>query len=116
MDQILGAIPGLTEEQVERALEAMQEEDLGETINDFFGTIFQHQAMYHMVPVYSAIQALPEMDLANTAEALVNLNSFQQQVSLEIETVGGDIDVALLTPEGFTWVKHPKHKQKQIRS
>ncbi len=116
MDQILGAIPGLTEEQVEHAIEAMQEEDLGETINDFFGTIFQHQAMYHMVPVYSAIQALPEMDLANTAEALVNLNSFQQQVSLEIETVGGDIDVALLTPEGFTWVKHPKHKQKQIRS
>ena len=117
MDQILGAVPNLTDEQAEKALEAMQEEDLGETINDFFGSIFQHQATYHMVPIYSAIQALPEHELANTAEALVNLNSFQQQVSLEVETVGGDIDVALLTPtEGFVWVKHPKHKQKQIIS
>ena len=117
MDQILGAVPDLTEEQVEKALEAMQEEDLGETINDFFGTIFQHQAIHHMVPIYSAIQALPEHELASTAESLVSFNSFQQRVSLEVETVGGDIDVAILTPsEGFVWVKKPKHIPAQIVS
>ncbi len=115
MDQILGAIPDLSDEQLEQILGVLQEEDFSDTINDFFGTIFQHQAVYHMVPIYSAIQALPEHELANTAEALVNLNSFQQQVSLEVETVGGDIDVALLTPEdGFVWVKHPKHKTREI--
>ena len=115
MDQILSSIPGLTDEQLETVLDVMKNEDFGDTINDFFGSIFQHQAVYHMVPIYSAIQALPDHELANTAEALVNLNSFQQQVSLEIETVGGDIDVALLTPsDGFVWVKHPKHTPKEI--
>ncbi len=115
MDQILSSIPGLTDEQLETVLDVMKNEDFSDTINDFFGSIFQHQAVYHMVPIYSAIQALPDHELANTAEALVNLNSFQQQVSLEIETIGGDIDVALLTPsEGFVWVKHPKHKPKKI--
>jgi len=115
MDQIVNAIPGLTDEQLETVLDVMRNEDFSDTINDFFGSIFQHQAVYHMVPIYSAIQALPDHELAKTAEALVNLNSFQQQVSLEIETVGGDIDVALLTPsDGFVWIKHPKHKPKEI--
>lgn len=115
MDQILAVIPDLTDEQMEKVIEALREEDVSDTINEFFGSIFQHQAVYHMVPIYSAIQALPEHELANTAEALVNLNSFQQQVSLEVETVGGAIDVALLTPtEGFDWVKHGKHKRQEV--
>ena len=115
MDQILSAIPELTDEQMEKIIEALRDEDMGDTINEFFGSIFQHQAVYHMVPIYSAIQALPEHELANTAEALVNLNSFQQQVSLEVETVGGDVDVALMTPtEGFEWVKHGKHKKQEV--
>ena len=117
IDHVLGAVPEMSDEQLQEVLEKLQDEDLSETINDFFGSIFQHQAVYHMVPIYSAIQALPEQELANTAEALVNLNSFQQRVSLEIETVGGEVDVALLTPgDGFVWIKHPKHKPKQIVS
>jgi len=109
MDQIVGNIPDLTDDQMEKFVESLQEEDFGEAVSDFFGSIFHHQAMHHMVPIYSAIQALPEHDLARTAEALVNLNSFQQQVSLEVETVGGAIDCALLTPtEGFVWYNEPK--------
>ena len=115
VDHVLSAIPDLSDEQMELVLTALQDEDVGETINDFFGSIFQHQAVYHMIPIYSAIQALPEQELANTAESLVNLNSFQQRVSLEIETIGGEIDVALLSPsDGFVWIKHPKHKPKAI--
>lgn len=115
VDHVLSAIPDLSEEQMEMVLTALQDEDVGETINDFFNSIFQHQAVHHMVPIYSAIQALPEQELANTAESLVNLNSFQQRVSLEIETIGGEIDVALMSPsDGFVWVKHPKHKPKAI--
>lgn len=109
MDQIVGNIPDLSDEQLESFIESLQEEDFGEAVSDFFGSIFNHQAMHHMIPIYSAIQALPEQDLARTAEALVNLNSFQQQVSLEVETVGGAIDTAVLTPtEGFVWYNEPK--------
>ncbi len=42
------------------------------------------------------------------AEALVNLTAFRARMSVEeIETVGGPIDVAVISKgEGFVWVKH----------
>ncbi len=116
-DQILGVIPDLTDDQVEKFVQSIQQEDFTESISDFFGSIFEHQAIHHMIPIYSAIQALPEADLASTAEALVNLNSFQQRMSLEVETVGGDVDAALLSPgEGFVWYKQPVQRTQSVES
>jgi hypothetical protein len=43
------------------------------------------------------------------AETLVNLVSFRKQVTLEAETVGGPIDVAVISKgDGFVWIKR-KH-------
>jgi hypothetical protein len=43
------------------------------------------------------------------AESLVNLTKFRRRVSTERETVGGPIDVAIITKgDGFVWVKR-KH-------
>lgn len=117
MDQIVGIIPDLTDDQVEGFVQSVQQEDFSESISDFFHSIFEHQAIHHMIPIYSAIQALPEADLASTAEALVNLNSFQQRMSLEVETVGGEVDAALLTPgDGFEWYKKPLQRTQSVES
>ena len=43
------------------------------------------------------------------AETLVSLASFRQKMSLELETVGGPIDVAVISKkDGFIWMKR-KH-------
>ena len=43
------------------------------------------------------------------AESLVNLASFKQRVTLDDETVGGPIDVAVISKgDGFIWIKR-KH-------
>lgn len=43
------------------------------------------------------------------AEALVNLTKFRRRVTTARETVGGPIDVAVITKgDGFVWVKR-KH-------
>ena len=43
------------------------------------------------------------------AEALVSLTSFKRRVSADAETVGGPIDVALISKgDGFIWIKR-KH-------
>jgi hypothetical protein len=48
-------------------------------------------------------------DLSHFAESLVNITSIKRRVSLEQETVGGPIDVAVISrTEGFVWVKR-KH-------
>ncbi|HNS20691.1 MAG TPA: hypothetical protein PKH24_09335 [Sedimentisphaerales bacterium] len=60
-------------------------------------------------PVMNTAASLPKDELAAMAEALVNLTRFKRRISSEPETVGGPIDVAVITKgEGFVWTKR-KH-------
>ncbi|MEW6349609.1 MAG: hypothetical protein AB1646_11150 [Thermodesulfobacteriota bacterium] len=64
----------------------------------------------YVQPVLDAIQALPKDELAAMAEALVNLTSFKRRVTLNAETVGGPVDVAVISKgDGFVWVKHKSY-------
>lgn len=58
-------------------------------------------------PLIAAVDALPRHDLAKMAEALVNLTALRMRMSVkEKETVGGSIDVAVLSKAaGFVWMK-----------
>lgn len=59
--------------------------------------------------VEEMVEFMPKQDLAEFAEALVNLSSLQRRVNSGIETVGGPIDVAVISKsEGLVWVKR-KH-------
>ena len=55
------------------------------------------------------VEFMPKPELATMAEALVNLTSIKRRVSRGMETVGGPIDVAVISrSDGFIWVKR-KH-------
>ena len=44
------------------------------------------------------------------AESLVNLTSFKRKVTMESETVGGPIDVAVISKgDGFIWIKRKQY-------
>ncbi len=63
-------------------------------------------------PVIQVVGVLPKDELASMAESLVNLTSFKRKVSLQAETVGGPIDVAVISKgDGFVWVKRKKYFQ-----
>lgn len=52
---------------------------------------------------------MPKQDLANLAEALVNITSLKRRFSGDQETVAGPIDVAVISKsDGFVWVRR-KH-------
>ena len=60
-------------------------------------------------PILETTSLLNKEELANMAETLVNLVSFRKQVTCTTETVGGPIDVAVITKgDGFIWIKR-KH-------
>jgi hypothetical protein len=60
-------------------------------------------------PVVNAVAFFSPTEMASMAETLVSLESFKQQVTLRSETVGGPIDVAVITRgDGFIWIKR-KH-------
>jgi hypothetical protein len=63
-------------------------------------------------PVLNVVAALPIEDLAVMAETLVSLASFRQKVSMSVETVGGPIDVAVISKgDGFVWIKRKNYFQ-----
>lgn len=60
----------------------------------------------HTNKIVSAVSSLPPKEMANMAESLINITSLKSKVSLDIESVGGDIDVAVITKgDGFVWIK-----------
>lgn len=59
--------------------------------------------------ILDSVEVLPKDELAAMAEALVNLTSFRRRVTMDQETVGGPIDVAVISKgDGFIWIKR-KH-------
>jgi len=77
--------------------------------NIAFENLQEQQQLYYIKPVTTATSILNKSELAAMAETLVNLVSFRKQVTPEVETVGGPIDVAVITKgDGFIWVKR-KH-------
>jgi len=63
----------------------------------------------HTDPIVDIVAQLPKEELAAMAEALVNLTSFKRHVTRQAETVGGPIDVAVISRgDGFIWIKR-KH-------
>lgn len=90
-----------TEQQVKK-LEEMGKE-LYESIAN---SVKEYQYNYYIKPLMGIVRSLPKEELADMAEALVNLTSFKRRVTRDTESVGGPVDVAVITKgDGFVWVK-----------
>lgn len=69
----------------------------------------EFKRLNYIDPVMNIVSSLPKDELAGMAESLVNLTSLKTRVTEDIETVGGPIDVAVLSKgDGFIWIKR-KH-------
>ncbi len=78
-------------------------------LEDFMKEMKGYRDKNHVSPIINAVSALPKDELAAMAESLVNLTSFKRKISMEAETVGGPIDVAVISKgDGFVWIKR-KH-------
>jgi hypothetical protein len=57
-------------------------------------------------PILDTVACMQKSELVAMAEAMVNLTALKRHVSTDAETVGGPIDVALITKgDGFIWIK-----------
>jgi hypothetical protein len=77
----------------------------GSTSNSLLDRAMQE----HAIPLRRVLGALPIEEMAELAETLINLQSLKEKVTKPSETVGGPIDVAVITrSEGLVWIKR-KH-------
>ncbi len=66
--------------------------------------------MSNLAPIQSVVVALPKSELAAMAESLVNITSLKRRVSMGAETVGGPVDVAVISKhDGFVWIKKKQY-------
>lgn len=100
---------GALEESVKIAEEAFLEG----LATDSFDAIRQESRS----EIEDMVEFMPKPEMARMAEALVNLTSIKRRVSRGMETVGGPIDVAIISQaEGFVWVKRKHYFPQELNS
>lgn len=106
---LLAEIPAALDDERQRALQDRLSRTAEEALNDFQQRIHDHIRRQHVDPVLAVVEVLPKEELAAMAEAFVNLTSVKRKMSLDVETVGGPIDVAVISKgDGFIWIRR-KH-------
>jgi len=90
--------------------------DIGKELSSKLGSAIRQYAKFaHSDPIVEIVNHLPKEELAAMAEALVNLTSFKRHVTRQAETVGGPIDVAVISRgDGFIWIKRKHYFSQQL--
>ena len=69
----------------------------------------------HIHPLMASISTLSKEDLAELAESLIYLTYLKRRMSFSEESVGGPIDVAIITKgDGFVWIKRKHYFDKEL--
>ena len=105
---LINSIQGVNDQERER-LKLSVRKASKEAFEAFSKEFSGIKATRYVDPVVSTIESMPKSELPAVAEALVNLQSFKRRVSGEQETVGGPIDVMLISKgDGLIWIQR-KH-------
>ncbi len=93
-----------------RVVEAALQRKDNETILKKFREEFRDYRYRKVIePIIDVVRALPKEDMADMAHALVELTSLRRKVGPSLESVGGPVDVAVITKsDGLIWIKR-KH-------
>ena len=84
-------------------------------LKDYIEQNKKYRQDVHISPILSIVGILPKDELASMAEALVNLTWFKRRITMDAETVGGPIDVAVISKgDGFVWIKRKHYFAPQL--
>lgn len=106
---VLTGMDPLMSEVVSRSifnLENLKDEEKDEIIS----SIAANQQKHFIDPILEVVRTLALPELANMAETLVNLTSFKRHISDSLETVGGPVDVLVISKgDGPIWINRKEY-------
>ena len=106
-------INGKDEQVVLSDLESLKQNN-ERIVSDFVGFIDTLKDK-NSEPILKSIRSLPKEELANLSESLINITSLKIKVQDNLETVGGDVDVAIITKgDGFVWTKRKHYFEESL--
>jgi len=89
--------------------------DIKKIIKDFANNFQITKKEKHINPLMASISTLSKEDLAELAESLIYLTYLKRRMSFSEESVGGPIDVAIITKgDGFVWIKRKHYFDKEL--
>jgi len=104
VDQVAGAFPQVETAQRDEVRGKFQREFVPRYMEAFRHMISDYQQQTFINPVLRVLEIAARDELAATARELVSLNIFKKRIMAQKETVGGAIDVAVISREnGFQW-------------
>jgi hypothetical protein len=106
---IVNALAGDSDEkEKDKAIKAIKKITKN-NFKDGIDRISQIQFQHFVEPILKVVTFLPKNELAEMAESLVNLTCLRKKISMDDETVGGPIDVAVISKgDGLIWIRR-KH-------
>lgn len=94
-----------------------QRSSLAEALVKFNKQLDEFSRLVYTGPVKEVLRLATRDEMAEIAEALVNLTAIKRRMSPERETVGGLVDVAIISKgDGFIWLKRKTLFQARAQS
>ncbi len=104
VDQVVGALPGMEAGTRETIRDRFQRDFVPKYLAAFHRMMAEYQQQAFINPVLRVLEIAARNELAETASQLVSLNIFKKRIMAHRETVGGAVDVAIISREnGFQW-------------
>ena len=77
------------------------------TVNNMYDRFSSH--------IVDSVESFDIEDMVKMAESLISITNLQRHISSWEESVGGPVDVAVITKsEGFVWVNHKQWYQQEM--
>lgn len=102
-------IASLIEKKDKALADKLRNIDTQQLLHTLASSIQKQQKKIYIQPMMQALVNLSKEDLAEMAESLVYLTYLKRRFTFAEESVGGPVDVAIITKgDGFVWIKR-KH-------
>ena len=95
--------------------ERIQSIDINKLDDIFRDEILEAKREWQILPTINTVEILSKEDLAEMAESLVYLTFLKRRTSSSEESVGGPIDVAIISKgDGFIWKNRKHYFEKEL--
>lgn len=107
-EELIDTAAGLADE-AKIALRDARDQVSSARLGDVLRNLATYRRTQFTQDTLTVVASLPKDQLAALAEALVNLTSLRRRISTKAETVGGPVDVAVISKgDGLVWIRR-KH-------
>ncbi len=108
-------------DEINKNHSAVTKEELRKYFQNCYSEIFENIENFsiknYINPIVNSISYLRKEDLIEFAESLINITSIKRKTNSELQSVGGPIDIAVITKhEGFIWIKKKDNIVKDINT